>query len=113
MRGLNRVIISGNVGGKIAFADTGSGTPVCSFYLVSDRHSSGGTVVTARVKINVYGENFVRLCRARLVKGVYVLVEGELMNRNGKLEELLEVRTKEILFLSRDEGESEENKNGH
>jgi single-stranded DNA-binding protein len=108
MRGLNRVIISGNVGAQIAFNNTGSGTSACSFFLASDRHSSGGAVVSAWVKINVYGDSFVRICRSRLEKGCYVLVEGELMNRDGQLGELVEVRAREVIFLPRaDEQEQE------
>ena len=113
MRGINRVIISGNVGAQIAFAGTGSGVAACSFFIASDRHSSGGAVISAWVKINVYGDNFVRICRSRLQKGCYVLVEGELMNRDGQLGELVEVRAREILFLPRaDEGASKEDEEG-
>lgn len=103
MRGLNRVIISGNVGAQISFNNTGSGTPAGSFFLASDRHSSGGAVVSAWVKINIYGDSFVRICRTRLEKGCYVLVEGELMNRDGQLGELVEVRAREVIFLPRAE----------
>jgi len=101
MRGLNKVIISGNVGAQISFDNTASGTPACSFFLASDRYSSGGAVVSAWVKINVYGDGLVRICRSRLEKGGYVLVEGELMNRDGQLGELVEVRAREVIFLPR------------
>lgn len=98
MRGINRAIVSGNVKGKITFSPTGSGTNACSFTLASDRHASGG-VVTAWIKINAYGDGLVDICRRRLNKGVYVLVEGELMNRDGQMGELTEIRAKDIIFL--------------
>jgi single-stranded DNA-binding protein len=102
MRGVNRVVISGNCQGRVNFSPTdGKGTPACSFYLTSDRHSHGD-VVSVNVKINAYGDGLVRACRARLTKGLYVLVEGELMNRDGQIGELTEVRAREIIFIPRD-----------
>lgn len=98
MRGLNKVIISGNVGGRITFNSTPSGTEACSFQLASDRPIQGG-VVTAWVKINAYDDQLVRVCKGRLVKGLYVLVEGELMNREGVYGELTEIRAREVIFL--------------
>jgi len=51
------------------------------------------------VKVNVYVEALVKLCRLRLQKGCYIIVEGELMNRNTPSGRLTEVRAWEILFL--------------
>jgi single-stranded DNA-binding protein len=99
VRGLNRVIISGNISDRITYSQTGASVPACSFSLASDRHTSGD-VVTAWVKCNVYGEGLVRICKSRLHKGTYVLVEGELMNRDGHHGELLEVRVKDLIFLN-------------
>ncbi len=114
MRGINRVTISGNVGGQISFAPTGSGVAACSFFIASDRYTSSGTVVSAWVKINVYGDKFVGICRPRLEKGCYVLVDGELMNRDGRFEELVEVRAHEIIFLPRaDESVVKEEERSH
>lgn len=98
MRGINKVVLSGNTTGKVDFATTGSGAEVCTFTLASDRHSSGG-VVTAFVKVNVYVEGLVKLCRSRLQKGCYLIVEGELMNRTTPSGRLTELRAWEILFL--------------
>lgn len=105
MRGVNRVVISGNVTDKIAYSSTGNGVPTCTFVLASDRYTRD-SVVTAWVKINVYGK-LVEVCRTRLVKGRYVLVEGELMNRDGRLGELTEVRAKEVIFPVQDRNEQE------
>jgi len=98
MRGLNRVIISGNIGGKIKFNPLTNGAEACSFQLFSDR-VNGGSIVTAWVKVNAYDERLVRVCKDRLVKGLYVLVEGELMNRDGVYGVLTEIRAHEIIFL--------------
>lgn len=98
MRGVNRVVLSGNATGKIEFSKTDAGADACTFTLASDRHS-GGAVVTAFVKVNVYVEALVKLCRLRLQKGSYILVEGELMNRVTPAGKILEVRAWELLFL--------------
>lgn len=103
MRGLNKVIISGNVTGAIEFGRTGKGDEVCGFHMASDRHTSGGSIVTAFVKVNVYPDGLVRICKGKLIKGVYVLVEGELMNRDGQHGGLTEVRAKEIIFLPKEQ----------
>ena len=99
MRGLNKLIISGNVSGDINYATLPSGGEVLSFSIASDRRSSGGGVLTVWVRINVFMEPLVRICRERLVKGGYVLVEGELMNRDGNCGRLTEVRAWEIIFV--------------
>jgi single-stranded DNA-binding protein len=98
MRGLNRVVVSGNVLARVIYAPTTSGTAACSFQLASSR-TTPDAVVTAFVKINVYGEQLVALCRQNLVKGVYALVEGELMNREGPHGELTEVRARDLVFF--------------
>ena len=98
MRGINRIVISGNVGNMIKFRDTSKGVPSCTFQLASDRHARGD-ILTTWVKINVYGRELVRSCRNRLSKGVYVIVEGELMNRDrADQKELVEVRAREVIF---------------
>jgi single-stranded DNA-binding protein len=99
MRGINKVIVSGNVSDGVQFGHTQGNrdqTSLCSFYIASDRHAQG-QVVTAWVKVNVYVDALVSLCRARLHKGVYIMVEGELMNRG-------EVRAKELIFLQNGKG---------
>lgn len=103
MRGLNRVIISGYVCEKINYGNTREGgAQACSFTLASSRVGQGKSV-TAYIKINVYGDGLVGLCRSRLFRSAYLLVEGELMNRDGAVEELTEVRARELIFLAADE----------
>jgi hypothetical protein len=100
MKGLNKVIVSGNVLGNIEYGRVTNGSEVCGFSVASDRHSANG-VVTAFVKVNVYVEGLVRICKLKLFKGAYALVEGELMNRDTRAGTgLLEIRAREILFLA-------------
>jgi len=97
-RGINKVVISGNVGAGIKYHQTTKGTPSCSFQLASDRHAHGD-VLTAWVKINMYGEGLIHACKPRLRTGSYVIIEGELMNRNSReFKDLVEVRAREIVF---------------
>ena len=100
MRGLNRTILSGNVQDKITYGSTRVGAGCCSFVVASSRTGQGQQVITTYVKVNAYGDGLVRLCRARLKKGVYILIEGELMNRDGVLGDLTEVRARELVFPS-------------
>jgi single-stranded DNA-binding protein len=102
MKGINKVILSGNVLGTIEYGRVSSGSEACSFQVASDRHSASG-VVTAFVKINVYVEGLIKICKLKLLKGTYVIVEGELMNRDGQHGDLTEVRAREIIFLPREE----------
>ena len=98
MRGINRVILSGNVGTPISFAKTDGGAEVCTFALNLERHANG-SVVTATVKVNVYMEALVRLARTKLSEGCYLIIEGELMNRTAPQGRVTEVRAWELLFL--------------
>lgn len=98
MRGINKTVISGNVARDINFDTLPDGAPVLSFMIASDRHASG-TTVTAWVKVNVYIDVLVEQCRTHLGCGGYVIVSGELMNRDGRHGKLTEVRAKEIVFV--------------
>lgn len=65
----------------------------CSFTLTMDRGSA-----STFVRVNVYGP-FVKTCRERLVKGVRVEVQGELMNRRGSPDAMFtEVRCQHLIF---------------
>jgi len=98
MRGINRTVLSGNVSREINYDKMPDGSPVLSFTMASDRPANG-TVVTAWVKVNVYIDTLVEQCRMHLGCGGYVIVEGELMNRDGRHGKLTEVRAKEIIFV--------------
>jgi single-stranded DNA-binding protein len=98
-KAINKVFISGNTAGRINFHETGNSTPACSFSIASDRRSPDGPI-TAWVKINAYGGGLVSICKKFFTKGGYVLIEGELMNREGQHGDLMEVRAKELIFLN-------------
>jgi single-strand DNA-binding protein len=107
MRGLNKVTLAGNVGGDINFATLPGGEPALSFALASDRRASDGGQITVWVRVNVYIAPLITICRDRLRKGTYVLVDGELMNRDGVHGQLTEVRAREILFFTTNRGEKD------
>lgn len=100
MRGLNKVILSGSVVRSIEYGKTGSGAEACTFYVQSDRPTNSGETLSVAVKVNVYVEGLVRICRSKLRKNIYVIVDGELMTREiVGLGEHIEVRCRDILFL--------------
>lgn len=99
-KGFNKVFLAGNVLDSIEYGKVGKGSDACTFQIASDRHSANG-VVTAFIKVNVYVEGLIRICKMKLAKGAFVVVEGELMNREGKYGDLLEVRAREIIFPPR------------
>ena len=94
MRGVNTTIFAGNVGGKIMFGTTSLGNDCCSFQLASeDKHNF---VTWAR--INAYG-GLVDVCRKWVHKGCYVIVEGELMNREKSTDgqKLTEIKASQVI----------------
>lgn len=99
-KGINKVFLAGNVLDNIEYGKVGNGSEALTFQIASDRKSASG-VVTAYVKVNVYVEGLIRICKLKLIKGCYVVVEGELMNREGRHGDLLEVRAREIIFPPR------------
>jgi single-stranded DNA-binding protein len=102
-RGMTMVVVLGNVVGRPGYSATGNETPVCTFDVLSERHGHGrGDPVVVRSKINVYGEGLVAMCHRWLFPNTRVQVSGELMNREGKLGLLIEIRAKEIVFLSKE-----------
>lgn len=106
MRGFNLVVLSGNVVNAPEYGRTSS-TDAMSFLLASSRPSSTGSV-TAHVKVNVYIEGLLRICEMKLQKGKYVQVQGELMNRDGRSGQLVEIRARDILFFADKVPEGEE-----
>jgi single-stranded DNA-binding protein len=100
MLGVNAVYLGGNLSDSAKFRETGSGKPCCSFKMACDRRGVGGDTITVWVKVNVYVEPLVELCRTRLQKGLYLVVVGELMNRDGDRGELIEVRAQQLIFAA-------------
>jgi single-stranded DNA-binding protein len=94
---INLVVLQGTVAGRIEFSETGNGSAVCTFEMVVKRPAKD-TVVSAKPKINVYGDGLVETCRRELSKGRLVTVQGELMTREGRIGDLTEVRARTITF---------------
>lgn len=101
MKSFNAVHISGRVLDGIEYGRTGNQSNACSFTLASDRTASGGEIITVTTKVNVYVEGLLRICKLKLAKGCYVVVLGELMNRDGIHGVLTEVRARDILFFTK------------
>lgn len=98
MRCLNHTTVSGEVLDRIMFASTSAGVPACGFMLAVTSYRPNKRKMSTRVKINVYGDGLVELCKSHLVKGLYLVVEGELMNREGQYGDLTEVRALQLIF---------------
>ena len=98
MRGINKVQFSGNIGHSIKFNTTDNGYKACSFQLASDRYAKD-KIITVWAKVNVYRKDLVNVCESKLKEGAYVIVTGELMNRNKDSVQLLEVRALELVFV--------------
>lgn len=99
-RGLNRAVLSGTVL-EVLYSRTNKGYDVCTFTLETVRPGRVGREVTAHVKVNVYATVLVDACKDRSdFVNSYVLVDGELMNRDFSREDMaLAVRALDVLFL--------------
>lgn len=75
---INHWVGVGRVAQDVKHGTTGGGEEVCSFQVTT---TSRGDRLTW-VRINVYDQALVRHVRRKVVKGVMVRIEGELMNRN-------------------------------
>lgn len=94
-RGINAVVVSGNVTQDIRYGHLDGGDPFCSFTLISEKKGKKKRTI---VRINIYQPGLVDVCQDRLQVGVYVLVEGELMNPDRMSG--CEVRCNEIVFTA-------------
>jgi len=96
VRGMNVVVLSGNVG-SVKFAKTKRyNEDTCSFMLASEKKNGEVTWV----RVNVYGQLAVD-CQNFMRTGIAVEVVGELMERTNSSgdNKIIEVRGKEINFL--------------
>jgi hypothetical protein len=93
-RGTNSWNGSGDVITDVTYSRTRSGDEACSFRIaVNQAHKP-----TLYLRINVYGGNVI-VCRKRnLGIGDFVVIDGELMNRKGKDDVLIEVRCQDIVI---------------
>ena len=98
--GMNKVILAGYCEQEVAYHTTGGGTQCASFRIICERRGmKPKETVTAVVKVNVYSAAMVELLKSRFVLSGYMLVEGELMTREGARGETIEVRAKELIFV--------------
>lgn len=96
-KGTNVSALSGNVASDVAYGRTGRrGEPACNFRVVMEQAHRP----LVYVRVNVYGGN-VDVCKLRkLAKGDYVVIVGELMNRDGQDGMLTEIRCLDIVIHS-------------
>ena len=96
MKGTNVWNGSGNIASEVDYGRTGRRQEeACNFRLAIEQRNKP----LLFVRINVYGGN-VEVCRLRSLKqGDYVVVSGELMNRNGQNGILTDIRCGEIIIL--------------
>lgn len=94
-KGLNVVVVSGNVGSTYFGKTKEKGDEVCSFTLAIEKAKD----LVTWARINVYGGN-VEHCKRFLDKGQRVEVQGELMNRySPNLDDtVMEIRCIDIKF---------------
>lgn len=93
-RGHNYVFLGGRVDDQIISGTTNEGNSAFSFFLVFQ--DSGGRAT--RIRINAYG-CVADVCDDFAKRGVFCLVFGEIMNRLGKYNRLVEVRAREVEFF--------------
>lgn len=102
---------SGVVISDVFCSDTKGGNAACSFKLAIDEKNRTRVVV----RINAYGGNTIVINSRKMQKGDYCIVDGELMNRAGNREDLVEIRCGRIIIFSQPErrhyGREKENEN--
>jgi single-strand DNA-binding protein len=115
-RGLNKVMIIGNLGRDPEMRYTPSGRPVTSFSVASSRtwNTSDGERHTETEWFNVVAwGNLAEICKQYLTKGQRVYVEGRLQTRRwedaqGNKHSATEIVANEMIMLDerRDENQS-------
>jgi single-strand DNA-binding protein len=115
MRGLNKVMIIGNVGRAPELRYTPNGTPVASFSVAVERQwtTSAGERREATEWFNVVAwRELAEICSQMLAKGRLVYVEGSLQTRswedaNGQRQFRVELVADEMTVLERNPQRSE------
>lgn len=107
MRGINVVCLGGNVATPVVFGTTADGHACCGFSIIVERERADTReLLTTVIRVNVFVAALVQVCRQHVRKGVYVTVQGELMNRVVDGTNLLEVRAREVIVMTRFSGET-------
>ncbi len=116
VRGLNKIILIGNLGRDPELRYTPSGKPMVSFSLATSRSwiTSGGERKDATEWFNVIAwGNLAEICSRRLKKGSKVYIEGHLQTRawddpEGYRHYRTEVVASEMIILDEEIPEEEE-----
>lgn len=106
-RGVNKVILIGNLGDEPELKYTGSGTPVCNMRLATNEsytNSDGETVQKTEWHNVVAWGQLAEICTEYLEKGSQVYFEGSLQtrsweDRDGNTRYTTEVKAREMMFL--------------
>jgi len=106
---LNSVVIAGNLTKDPVFRETSNNTPVVNFHIAANRRykDSNNQWQEDVCYVGVVAWNkLAESCRARLVKGSAVLIEGELQSRTFRTDEersrtIVEIKAKRIQFLNK------------
>lgn len=113
-RGVNKVILVGNLGKDPELRYTGSGTAVCNFSLATSdsyKDKDGNVVETTEWHNIVAWQNLAEICAKYLKKGSQIYVEGLLQTRSyedkeGVTKYITEVKMREMTMLGGASGES-------
>ena len=114
-RGVNKVILIGNLGQDPELRYTGSGTAVCNIRLATNesyKDSNGEMVDKTEWHSVVAWARLAEICNEHLKKGSQVYFEGSLQtrswdDRDGNTRYTTEIKAREMVMLSaRDDGGS-------
>jgi len=107
-RGINKVILVGNLGQDPELRYTGSGTAVCNLRLATNesyKDSSGEWVERTEWHSVVAWARLAEICNEYLKKGSQIYIEGSLQTRNyedkdGITRYTTEIKAREMMMLS-------------
>ncbi|GMQ82598.1 MAG: single-stranded DNA-binding protein [Rhodothermia bacterium] len=107
-RGVNKVILVGNLGQDPELRYTGSGTAVCNLRLATNesyKDSNGEWVERTEWHSIVAWARLAEICNEYLTKGSQVYFEGSLQTRNyedkdGNTKYVTEIKAREMMMLS-------------
>lgn len=107
-RGVNKVILVGNLGQDPELRYTGSGTAVCNLRLATNesyKDSNGELVERTEWHSIVAWARLAEICNEYLTKGSQVYFEGSLQTRNyedkdGNTKYVTEIKAREMMMLS-------------
>lgn len=108
-RGVNKVILVGNLGQEPELRYTGSGTAVCNMRLATNENykDRDGNLVEKTEWHNIVAwDRLAEICNEYLQKGSQVYFEGSLQtrsweDRDGNTRYTTEVKAQEVMFLDR------------